>query len=104
MGVRGGMQRFAYTAGTAFRECGLALDRLGCSVMGAQIQNYQFNRSRPMMNLFDKRPSADKTAYIAPTAEVIGNVHVGADASVWPSVVLRGDAGTITVGAGTNVQ
>jgi len=72
--------------------------------MGAQIQNYQFNRSRPLMNLYDKIPSACKTAHIAPTSEVIGNVTVGEGASLWPSTVLRGDMGSIKVGAGSNIQ
>merc|ERR1712216_725449 len=96
--------RLGYTAGQAFREMGLALDRVGCSVMGASVHNYQFNRSRPMMNLFDKVPQADKSAFIAPTAEVIGQVTVGEGASIWPGCVVRGDTGSITVGANSNIQ
>ena len=57
-----------------------------------------------MMNLMDKAPSAAKTAYVAPTAEVIGNVALAENSSVWPSCVLRGDAGTITIGENTNIQ
>ena len=43
-------------------------------------------------------------AYIAPNATVVGDVILGKDASVWYGAVLRGDCGTITVGAGTNIQ
>jgi len=43
-------------------------------------------------------------AYIAPTAVLIGDVEVGAGASVWFGAVLRGDEAAITVGDGANVQ
>lgn len=42
--------------------------------------------------------------YIAPNATVVGDVHLGQDASVWYGAVLRGDSGPITVGAGSNIQ
>jgi len=44
------------------------------------------------------------TAYIAPNAIVIGEVHIAAQASVWLGCVLRGDNAPITIGARTNVQ
>lgn len=49
-------------------------------------------------------PQIDPTAWIAPTAVVIGKVIIGAHASVWFGAVLRGDNETITLGAGSNVQ
>jgi carbonic anhydrase/acetyltransferase-like protein (isoleucine patch superfamily) len=54
--------------------------------------------------LGDRVPTIDPTAYIHPQATVIGEVTIGAEANVWPSAVLRGDYGTITVGEGTSVQ
>ena len=54
--------------------------------------------------LGDLTPRVDRTAFIAPTATLIGDVTVGAGASIWFGAVLRGDSGRITVGAGTNVQ
>lgn len=44
------------------------------------------------------------TVFIAETATVIGDVSIGKDSSVWFSAVLRGDAASITVGEGTNIQ
>lgn len=44
------------------------------------------------------------TAFIAPTATVIGHVEIGSEASIWFGAVLRGDADRIIVGAGSNVQ
>ena len=44
------------------------------------------------------------TAYISPHAYVHGTVTIGADSSVWPMVVIRGDKGVITIGARCNIQ
>jgi carbonic anhydrase/acetyltransferase-like protein (isoleucine patch superfamily) len=41
---------------------------------------------------------------VHPRATVIGEVHLGADASVWPGAVIRGDVNSITVGEATNIQ
>ncbi|MFB6890429.1 gamma carbonic anhydrase family protein [Kitasatospora sp. NPDC056327] len=49
-------------------------------------------------------PAVDPTAFVAPNAVVVGSVTVGAGAGVWYGAVLRGDAETITVGAGSNIQ
>jgi len=54
--------------------------------------------------LGDLVPVVDAQAYVHPDAVVIGDVTIGSEASVWPSAVLRGDYGTITVGARTSVQ
>lgn len=49
-------------------------------------------------------PTVHPTAFIAPSAELIGQVTVDAQASVWFGAVLRGDIEPIVVGAGSNVQ
>ena len=54
--------------------------------------------------LGDLIPTVDPEAYVHPDAVVIGDVTIGAESTVWPSAVLRGDYGTITVGARTSVQ
>jgi len=46
----------------------------------------------------------DGSAYVAPGAQLIGDVRLGREASVWFNAVLRGDNEPITVGAGSNVQ
>lgn len=55
-------------------------------------------------SLDDKRPSLADNCYIAPSADVIGDVVMHTNASVWFNCVLRGDNATITVGEGSNVQ
>ena len=49
-------------------------------------------------------PDIDTTAWVAPGAHVMGQVTLGAGASVWFGAVLRGDNEAIVVGAGTNIQ
>jgi gamma-carbonic anhydrase len=51
-----------------------------------------------------KDPSIDPTAYVAAGATLLGDVRIGALASVWPGCVLRGDINFIEVGEGTNIQ
>jgi carbonic anhydrase/acetyltransferase-like protein (isoleucine patch superfamily) len=49
-------------------------------------------------------PRVDPTAYVHPTAELIGDVVVRAHASVWPGAVLRADFNRIEVGDGSAVE
>ena len=58
----------------------------------------------PLYALGDVEPDIHPDAYVHPDAVVIGNVTIGAEASVWPGAVLRGDDGRIEVGARTSVQ
>jgi carbonic anhydrase/acetyltransferase-like protein (isoleucine patch superfamily) len=55
--------------------------------------------------LGDKRVvTASDQWYVAPSADVIGSVRLGHEASVWFQCVLRGDSDWIEIGDGTNVQ
>ena len=49
-------------------------------------------------------PTVHPSAFIDVSAQVIGDVHVGAESSVWMNVVVRGDVNYIRVGARTNIQ
>jgi carbonic anhydrase/acetyltransferase-like protein (isoleucine patch superfamily) len=49
-------------------------------------------------------PTVDSTAFVAPTASVIGRVSLAANSSVFYGAVLRGDIDSISIGAGSNVQ
>lgn len=54
--------------------------------------------------LGDRTPDIHETAFVHPDATIIGSVVLGPHASVWPQAVLRGDSGTIRIGARSNVQ
>jgi len=58
----------------------------------------------PLYALGDRTPSIDPSAFVHPDAVIIGDVTVGAESSVWPTAVLRGDHGRVIVGAQTSVQ
>lgn len=49
-------------------------------------------------------PTVDPTAYVDASAQVIGDVHIGAESSVWMNVVIRGDVNVIRIGARSNIQ
>lgn len=56
----------------------------------------------------DKLPSRggliDPSAFVAPTASVLGDVAIGAESSVWFGAVIRGDTEAIRIGNQTNIQ
>jgi carbonic anhydrase/acetyltransferase-like protein (isoleucine patch superfamily) len=54
--------------------------------------------------LGDLIPTIDPLAYVHPEAVIIGDVTIGAESTVWPGAVLRGDYGSIRIGARTSVQ
>ncbi|MFR0689081.1 gamma carbonic anhydrase family protein [Enterobacterales bacterium AE_CKDN230030158-1A_HGKHYDSX7] len=51
-----------------------------------------------------KTPSLGERVFVDASAVVIGDVEIGADSSVWPLVVIRGDMHRIRIGARTSVQ
>jgi carbonic anhydrase/acetyltransferase-like protein (isoleucine patch superfamily) len=58
----------------------------------------------PLFAFEDREPSVSPEAWIAPTATLVGDVRVEAEASIWYGAVLRGDFGAIVVRRGANVQ
>ena len=49
-------------------------------------------------------PQLADSAWVADSAQVMGNVRLEGDASVWFGAVVRGDTESITIGAGSNIQ
>jgi gamma-carbonic anhydrase len=49
-------------------------------------------------------PAVDSTAYLDESAQIIGDVTIGAESSVWMNVVVRGDVHRITIGRRSNLQ
>jgi carbonic anhydrase/acetyltransferase-like protein (isoleucine patch superfamily) len=58
----------------------------------------------PIYALGDQVPSIHPDAYVHPDAVVIGSVTIGADSSIWPAAVLRGDDGEIIIGERSSIQ
>jgi carbonic anhydrase/acetyltransferase-like protein (isoleucine patch superfamily) len=58
----------------------------------------------PIYAFEDKRPTISSTAFIAPTAVVVGDVTIGAECYIGHGAILRGDYGRIVVGQRTAVE
>jgi len=58
----------------------------------------------PVYAFEGKTPLVDPSAFIAPTASVVGDVVIEAGASIWYGATVRGDAAPVIVRAGANVQ
>src|SRR5262245_28276944 len=87
------------------------LGTMGTSQRGASLQMGTASpehtaRSKPMplFGFEGKRPVVHPTAFIAPTAVLVGDVTVEENASVWYNAVLRADFAPIVVRRGANVQ
>lgn len=52
----------------------------------------------------NKVPQIDPAAFVAPGAQLIGDIAIGPEASIWYNCVLRGDVNSIRIGARTNIQ
>jgi carbonic anhydrase/acetyltransferase-like protein (isoleucine patch superfamily) len=58
----------------------------------------------PLFSFEGRSPKVDPTAFVAPTATLIGDVTIEAGASVWFNTVLRADYAPVIVREGANVQ
>jgi len=58
----------------------------------------------PVTRYLDNSPVTGKRIFLHPSCQVIGDVTLGDDSSVWCNTVLRGDVNRIVIGRGTNVQ
>ncbi len=59
---------------------------------------------KPVKPYLGVMPTIAADVFIADTAAVIGNVHIGESSSVWYNCVIRGDDAPIRIGARTNIQ
>lgn len=57
-----------------------------------------------IMSFRSKSPKVDKTTYVANSVELIGNIEIGKNSSIWNGAVLRGDINYIKIGKNSNIQ
>ena len=58
----------------------------------------------PLYEIDANRPTVARDAWVAPSADLIGDVRLGAQASVWFTAVIRADNTPILIGMRTNIQ
>jgi carbonic anhydrase/acetyltransferase-like protein (isoleucine patch superfamily) len=57
-----------------------------------------------LLSFGGQTPRLDPDAFVAPGAQLIGDIEIGPEASIWYNCVLRGDVNRIRIGARTNIQ
>ena len=58
----------------------------------------------PILPFGDKTPKIDTKAYVSPQATIVGDVEIGAQASIWPGAVIRGDQASVRIGESSCIQ
>jgi carbonic anhydrase/acetyltransferase-like protein (isoleucine patch superfamily) len=58
----------------------------------------------PIKSLGDLIPQIDSSAWISEAAYIVGDVIIGEGSSVWPGAVVRGDFGSIRIGANAHIE
>lgn len=58
----------------------------------------------PLYNLGTFRPNIEEGVFIAPSADIIGRVHMKENSNIWFNCVARGDINEIIIGKNTNIQ
>jgi carbonic anhydrase/acetyltransferase-like protein (isoleucine patch superfamily) len=76
----------------------------GETVVAAGAEPVRHHDRMPLFDFEGRSPDVSPHAWIAPTATLVGDVRVEAEASVWYGAVLRADFGPIIVRRGANIQ
>jgi len=100
------MERFACIIGEALQSTARSLNKTGASLKGLTaptVPDALACKHRRLVGLEGKIPSIGQSAWIAPSASVIGKVEVGAKSTVWYGAVLRGDVNSIRIGSLSSV-
>lgn len=97
-------RRAAHLFGTAVRESGQAMDRLGLMITGNDLYKEAFSRHRPIMKIYDKNPVLAADTFVAPNASIIGKVFTHDKSSIWYGAVMRADRSKIKLGFCSNIQ
>ncbi|MBI3902434.1 MAG: gamma carbonic anhydrase family protein [Nitrosomonadales bacterium] len=58
----------------------------------------------PLSNYLDTFPVLGERIFLHPSCQIIGDVKLGDDSSIWCNTVLRGDVNRIVIGRGSNIQ
>jgi carbonic anhydrase/acetyltransferase-like protein (isoleucine patch superfamily) len=58
----------------------------------------------PLSKYLETFPAVGANVFVHPSAQVIGDVTIGDNCSIWPNAVIRGDVNSIRIGNGTNIQ
>jgi len=86
------------------RALGSALERFGAAVQADKAYNEILTRHREVMGFGGKKASIASDSFVAPSANVVGDVTIGPRSAVWYGAVVLGDAGKVSVGSMTQIK
>lgn len=92
------------TIGTVFRSWGRSIDKFGTGLQGRTAYVETLVPSTRLVPHGDKTPVCAGTAFVAPTASVVGDVKIGENSSVWYHAGAKGEGASISIGNNTNIQ
>lgn len=90
--------------GALLRSTGRAIDDFGFRLRAPYAYAEKLTPSMATMTLQSTKPQLGENVFVAPNANVIGDVKIGNKSSIWYGALLRGDVNSITIGEETNIQ
>lgn len=82
----------------------LQISALAVDCSAAPAAGFRMNLPDQLARHLDRSPAIHPTAWVAPGADLLGDVTLGEESSVWFQAVLRGDINRIVIGPRSNVQ
>jgi len=98
------VKSLAWRLGSAIRETGQSLERVGCQLQGVYSHYEQLCRHMPTLPVQYDAPHVAPTAFNAPSSLMVGNVSLGSQSSLWYNAVVRGDFKPVHIGVNSNIQ
>lgn len=98
-----GPPAFWYAVGTAIRSIGKGIDEFGVSLQGASATIDKLPIPTTGVKVGGKSPVVSGGGFVAPSANLVGAVHMGEGASAWYSSLLKGGARAVEIGEMSSV-
>ncbi|EKX32785.1 hypothetical protein GUITHDRAFT_98506 [Guillardia theta CCMP2712] len=86
---------------SALRSLGATLEKAGQALAGSSRE--VLSRHREVMALKSHAPSIHRTCFVAPSANVVGNVKLAEKSSIWYGAIVRGDLASISIGSMSSI-
>jgi len=92
-----------YAVGSALRSVGAAIDAFGIGLQGECAVTEKLPIPTTAVKIGGKSPVTSAASFVAPSANLVGAVHMGEGASVWYSSLLKGGARAVEIGEMSSV-
>jgi len=89
--------------GSALRSVGAAIDVFGAGIQGESATFEKLPLPTTAVKLGGKSPAVSGASFVAPSANLVGAVHMGEGSSAWYSSLLKGQAKSVEIGEMSSV-